>query len=158
MKFLNKKKGFTLIELLVVVAIIGILATIVLSSLGKARNKAKDAAIQQTMKQIETVMFVYIALENGQIVNGSTYEGSNFTGAPCGTVLVSYMQKLTQYVPTLNGESLTQCDSDDGQYWVYAELSNGYRYCVGYRDLEDNGNTDFHYMITPDGSCSDYGF
>lgn len=49
-----KNKGFTLIELLVVVSIIGVLATIVLASLGSARNRAQDAKIKTTLSQMRT--------------------------------------------------------------------------------------------------------
>lgn len=70
MKLSNRKTGFTLIELLVVIAIIGILASVVLSSLNSARASARDAARVSIFKNIQTALEIY------RNANGS-YPGSN---------------------------------------------------------------------------------
>ena len=53
------KKGFTLIELLVVVAIIGILASILMPSLSKAREKGRQAVCMNNNKQISMAVIMY---------------------------------------------------------------------------------------------------
>ena len=59
------KKGFTLIELLVVVSIIGVLASIIISSINEARLKAKQAKFTQTLTSLQTALELYY-LDNGQ--------------------------------------------------------------------------------------------
>jgi len=58
---MNKKynKGFTLIELLVVIAIIGILAGLIIVSLGDATNQAKEAKIKSALDQLRPVAQLY---------------------------------------------------------------------------------------------------
>lgn len=51
--------AFTLIELLTVVAIIGILAAIMLATLGKVRRTAQNAVCLSNMRQISTAMQLY---------------------------------------------------------------------------------------------------
>jgi prepilin-type N-terminal cleavage/methylation domain-containing protein len=61
----SKKSGFTLIELLVVIAIIGILASVILASLSKARAKARDSKRIQTVTQINNAIQLYMNDHDG---------------------------------------------------------------------------------------------
>jgi prepilin-type N-terminal cleavage/methylation domain-containing protein/prepilin-type processing-associated H-X9-DG protein len=72
------KRNFTLIELLVVIAIIAILASMLLPTLGRARDMAKSAQCKNNLKQCGTAMFSY-AMDNEDIVPLYSYLGSGGT-------------------------------------------------------------------------------
>ena len=61
----TKQKGFTLIELLVVIAIIGILSSVVLTSLNSARKKGQDGKVKSQVTQIAAAAAIYYDNNNG---------------------------------------------------------------------------------------------
>ena len=73
-----QNKGFTLIELLVVIAIIGILATVVLASLGKSRNKAGDAKVQAQLSEMRSQAQLY-ENDNGNFGAANTIDPTVYT-------------------------------------------------------------------------------
>jgi len=56
---MKQNKGFTLVEILVVIAIIGILSSIVLASMGGARAKGRDTKRISDVKQLQLALQLY---------------------------------------------------------------------------------------------------
>jgi len=118
--FHKKSKGFTLIELLVVIAIIGILATIVLVSLNKAREKARDARRIGDLRQVALALEMYY---DDNITTG--YPGdAEILGCNDWSALETALESggYMSAVPSDPGQNAYAYESDTTTYVLMAEL------------------------------------
>lgn len=140
MKSESGTKAFTLIEILIVIAIIGILSSVILVSLNRAREKARDANRLSDMHQMQVALELYYD-------SFGSYPNSDYAG--CGgwdssgnntfiTPLVSN-NLLPKHLldPTINDSC------GNYAYYRYPAGASGCAkafYVLGVRNMETSGN------------------
>lgn len=126
MQIFAKKKGFTLIELLVVIAIIGILAGIVLVSMGGARAQARDAKRQADMRQLISAQEMYMGDNEKYLQNAAL--ACTITGTGCYPAAISTYMVKTPADPTNSGSLIykgVDNSGNDQAFCYYAKFEAG---------------------------------
>lgn len=114
--------GFTLIELLVVISIIGILSSIVLASLNRARSRARDTQRITGIKQIQLALELYF---DG--AGNSNYPPEVSGATACSATAQYGLETLvtTNYMPILPRDP-SSSNSTSGCY-IYNAADSGTR-------------------------------
>ncbi len=174
-KIINEKKGFTLIELLVVVAIIGVLATVVVSNLSQARRRAKVARLQSDVRAIQQAIYsAHLDSGNGEIWasdnnSGGALLGDNFclnlartNGDPDFQKFLDYLPADFDFTNPLNGACYRyDHDRDDRTLSLDAcpgPWARGVNILIAGLDYEDQVLVDLAYDGIDSPYCGKVGY
>jgi prepilin-type N-terminal cleavage/methylation domain-containing protein len=137
---LFKKKlssGFTLIELLVAISILGVLASLTLSSYSGAQKQTRDTERRSDLNQYRNALETYAGANNGVYpVKTSEFEAASFCNS--GEALEDYLSSCpTDPNPgTVSRVYYYLSDTSGLSYALYANLETSNHYWV----LCSNGN------------------
>jgi len=116
------EKGFTLIELMVVIAIIGVLTSIIISSLNSSRLKANDTKVKAQLAKVRSHAALYADGNN----NNYTASVMATPLLPCtGVMFTDSPSGMNDYTGTASAwpaGTLLSCQATAGAYAVSANL------------------------------------
>ncbi|MCF7854479.1 MAG: type II secretion system GspH family protein [Candidatus Pacebacteria bacterium] len=98
----GKRSVFTLIELLVVIAIIAVLASLLLPALQTARERGRQVACMNQLRQLDLISREYSADHDGWMICLEDYPDLD-TWWFDQLILLGYMDRTTGFCPTKGG-------------------------------------------------------
>ncbi len=143
----KSQAGFTLIELLVVIAIVGILSSVVLSSLNQAREKAKIATAKGQLQQIRSAI-IMLQNDTGKSIRGCPTSG---TGAGREFSLSDLQSGLTAVPTDFVNNGGCQWTAQDAANWRGPYIKPP----VDPWDKEYWFDEDYHPLFNTGGQCVD---
>lgn len=105
----KRSQAFTLIELLVVIAIIGLLVSILLPSLSRARKSARRTVCASNMKGVMQAVYLFANDNQGRIVSAGLSHGGS------GSTHGAWMTLLNKHYG--GNRLIIQCPDDLSDYW-----------------------------------------
>jgi prepilin-type N-terminal cleavage/methylation domain-containing protein len=135
-------KGFTIIELLVVIAIIGVLASVVIGSLGNAREEGLSTKVKSEL----VILSKRAKVDELQNLTYDVVCGSN--GFSTSSEIVRIITSIEQFSP-----EAVVCNSDTDVFAVSASTASGTYWCVdstgASRDVSNQLETDPPEFVCP---------
>lgn len=118
------KNGFTLIELLIVIAIIGILATLLMTNFIGVRQRARDAQRKSDVRQMQSALELYRS-DTGSYPASDANNRLNSTACPTSSSFKS-SDLTTTYMQTVPCDPLGSTAYHGGNYYYYSTGSSYY--------------------------------